>query len=122
MEVHHHAHSSPDKGGTARQKWTHYLWEFVMLFLAVFCGFLAENFREHQVEHRREKVYIKSLIKDVELDIISLRHSSNVRKRYINYYDSLVLLLKQEEKASLNYIYYYARFLGRIEEFKYHNR
>jgi hypothetical protein len=30
MEVHAHAH-------TARKKWTHYLWEFLMLFLAVFC-------------------------------------------------------------------------------------
>ena len=39
-----------------------------MLFLAVFCGFMAENFREHQIEHKREKEYITSLIKDVELD------------------------------------------------------
>jgi len=94
MEVHHHVHPATGGAHSSRQKWTHYLWEFVMLFLAVFCGFLAENFREHQVEHRREKAYIKSLIKDVELDIISLRHSSGVRKRYINYYDSLVFLLK----------------------------
>jgi hypothetical protein len=43
MEVHHHAHPSP-------KKWTHYFWEFLMLFLAVFCGFLAENLREHKVE------------------------------------------------------------------------
>jgi hypothetical protein len=42
MEVHHHAH-------TARKKWTHYFWEFFMLFLAVFCGFLAENQREHYI-------------------------------------------------------------------------
>ena len=39
MEVHRHAH-------TDRKKWAHYLWEFLMLFLAVFCGFLAENQRE----------------------------------------------------------------------------
>ena len=80
MEVHTH----PSSAGT-RKKWTHYLWEFLMLFLAVFCGFLAENFREHQVEHRREKKYIISLIKDVELDIISLQQSSGIRKKYINY-------------------------------------
>ena len=35
MEVHAHTH-------TARKKWTHCFWEFIMLFLAVFCGFLAE--------------------------------------------------------------------------------
>jgi hypothetical protein len=45
MEVHTHTH-------TARKKWTHYLWEFLMLFLAVFAGFLAENQREHIVEHQ----------------------------------------------------------------------
>jgi len=40
-----------------------------MLFLAVFCGFLAENQREHYVEHQRERVYIKSLKADVENDL-----------------------------------------------------
>jgi hypothetical protein len=43
-----------------------------MLFLAVFCGFLAENFREHQVEHRREKQYIRSMIEDVKADTAHL--------------------------------------------------
>ena len=61
MEVHAHTH-------TARKKWTHYLWEFLMLFLAVFCGFLAENFRENQVEHQREKQFIVSMIKELESD------------------------------------------------------
>lgn len=28
MEVHAHSH-------TPRRKWTHYLWEFIMLFLAI---------------------------------------------------------------------------------------
>jgi len=115
MEVHHHSHKTG-------KKWTHYFWEFLMLFLAVFCGFLAENFREHQVEHQREKQYINSLIKDVELDIASLKYSFDVRKRYINYYDSLVFLLKQKNENTLNDIYYYARFLGRMDEFKYHDR
>ena len=40
-----------------------------MLFLAVFCGFLAENFREHQAEHQRERGYIKSLLGDLQADI-----------------------------------------------------
>ena len=52
MEIHHHAHgsdpdSSTSSGHRGRKKWTHYFWEFLMLFLAVFCGFLAENQREH---------------------------------------------------------------------------
>jgi len=48
MEVHAHAH-------TPRKKWTNYLWEFLMLFLAVFCGFLAEYQLEHIIENQRQK-------------------------------------------------------------------
>ncbi len=65
MEVHSHSHSE-------RKKFTHYLWEFLMLFLAVFCGFLAENEREHFVEHQREKQYIRSLISDVKTDTANI--------------------------------------------------
>lgn len=65
MEVHAHSH-------TERKKWTHYLWEFLMLFLAVFCGFLAENQREHIVEHQKEKQYIQSLISDVKTDTANI--------------------------------------------------
>jgi len=61
MEVHAHTH-------TPRKKWTHYFWEFLMLFLAVFCGFLAENQREHMVEHRREKQFMQSMIEDLNID------------------------------------------------------
>ena len=42
MEVHHHSSPAPGGSHTPRKKWTHYFWEFLMLFLAVFCGFLAE--------------------------------------------------------------------------------
>src|SRR6188768_3713866 len=65
MEVHHHAH-------TQRKKWTHYLWEFLMLFLAVFCGFLAENQREHYIEHQREKQYMQSLLEDLQTDTATI--------------------------------------------------
>ena len=65
MEVHAHTH-------TERKKWTHYLWEFLMLFLAVFCGFLAENFREHQVEKNRAAQYMFSLYEDLKTDTTRL--------------------------------------------------
>src|SRR5688500_19998307 len=39
-----------------------------MLFLAVFCGFLAENQREHIIEHKRENVYMTSLVEDLQKD------------------------------------------------------
>jgi len=39
-----------------------------MLFLAVFCGFLAEYQLEHIIENQREKTYIKSMVEDLKKD------------------------------------------------------
>ena len=41
MEVHHHPHVRHSK------RWKDYLFEFLMLFLAVSAGFFVENQREH---------------------------------------------------------------------------
>jgi len=62
MEVHQHAHH----GG--KKNWKSYFWEFLMLFLAVFCGFLAENLREHRVERQRGRQYIQSFYQDLKTD------------------------------------------------------
>ena len=39
-----------------------------MLFLAVFCGFLAEYQLEHKIEKERGKQYIKSFVEDLKAD------------------------------------------------------
>lgn len=62
MEVHHHGHHAGNKN------WKSYFWEFLMLFLAVFCGFLAENFREHRVEAQRGRQYVLSFLEDLKID------------------------------------------------------
>ena len=69
MEVHHHSHTASPPAGRTGKKWTHYLWEFLMLFLAVFCGFLAENQREHMIEHQRERQYMVTMLEDLKADI-----------------------------------------------------
>jgi len=103
MEVHAHTH-------TARKKWTHYLWEFLMLFLAVFCGFLAENFREHQIEHQRAEKYVQSLIQDLETDTAHLEIYINVRKEKRILMDSLLMLLSTgKHKQFGNATYFFAR-------------
>jgi hypothetical protein len=89
MEVHHHSH-------TARKKWTHYFWEFLMLFLAVFCGFLAENQREHFVEHQREKQFMQSLYNDVKTDTSNLAAILRARIAREQRIDSLSHLMNSE--------------------------
>ena len=85
MEVHHHSH-------TDRKKWTHYFWEFLMLFLAVFCGFLAENQREHLIEHKREKQYLVMLVEDLKTDTAQFNNWSRIiRTKLENLNRSLLL-------------------------------
>lgn len=70
MEVHKHPHHVLHK-----KKWPEYLLEFLMLFLAVFLGFLAENQREHMVEHQREKEYMVTMLEDLKSDTIRLNEA-----------------------------------------------
>ncbi len=66
MEVHHHAH---DPAAPHHKKnWKSYFWEFLMLFLAVFCGFLAEYQLEHKIEKDRGKQYTYSFYEDLKTD------------------------------------------------------
>jgi len=112
MEVHHHSH-------TERKKWNHYVWEFLMLFLAVFCGFLAENQREHLIEHKREKEYIRSMVEDLRLDTVEFAIESNDREAAIIMFDSLIILLKKEQRTPFEQqrIYYLARMSIRLSTF-----
>src|SRR5688572_6099693 len=89
MEVHHHAH-------TPGKKWTHYFWEFLMLFLAVFCGFLAENQREHYIERIRAKQYARALISDLKKDTTMIKVIIRQLKSNITRTDSLAVFLKNE--------------------------
>lgn len=68
-----------------------YFFDFLMLFLAVFLGFMADNYRDSKSEEASEKNYISSLIRDVESDRLELKEalkSNNWRKKYL---DSLAL-------------------------------
>src|SRR5215831_9908540 len=88
MEVHKHPHHV-----THKKKWGEYLLEFLMLFLAVFLGFVAENIREHQVEKNREVELIKSLTLDLEDDINGLDAMMALEHTAISKLDTLMYLL-----------------------------
>jgi len=89
MEVHHHSHRSS-------KKWTSYLWEFIMLFLAVFCGFLAEYQLEHKIEKERAEKYLQSMLLDVRTNIKNLDSLLVQDHLIIDNHDSLVNWLLQD--------------------------
>jgi hypothetical protein len=88
MEVHHHGHVHEQK------KWKEYLFQFFMLFLAVFCGFLAEYQLEHIVEHNREEQYIKSFIEDLKADTAKINKVLESTTWQQNNFDTLMGILK----------------------------
>ncbi len=100
MEVHAHTH-------TARKKWTHYFWEFLMLFLAVFCGFLAEYQLEHKIEKQRAKEFAYSLYRDIAADTLAFNRNINNLNTCVDKIDSLIGLLgnKDEIVKNTNLVY-----------------
>jgi hypothetical protein len=107
MEVHHHTHASHGK-----KTWKDYFWEFSMLFLAVFCGFLAEYKLEHVIEDQREVKNIRSLIQDLESDSTNLQSYVNLRKEKKVMLDSLVTVLSDHSyKQAGSQTYFFARHI-----------
>jgi len=113
MEVHAHSH-------TERKKWTHYLWEFLMLFLAVTLGFLVENQREHYVEHQREKQFIQSLFNDIRSDTANIARIINARTAKERMLDSMIYMMNSSEPGSFTkLIYPYAVLIGRTLPYRF---
>ena len=105
MEVHAHTH-------TPRKKWTHYFWEFLMLFLAVFCGFLAEYQLEQTIERHREKEYMASLYQDLKTDTLNLSNLIKGKTEEIANYDSLFEIFKSKKYLQeTSNAYYFGRKL-----------
>ena len=101
MEVHSHTH-------TERKKWTHYLWEFLMLFLAVSLGFYAENLREG-IKHKEEvKTHMRSLLSDLQSDVL-LFDSVIDRNGYSSAMADTLINLLHSDISNTPAIYYAAR-------------
>src|SRR6059058_5486406 len=65
------------------KRFKHYVFDFLMLFLAVVAGFFVDNEREHLVEVQREKQFLHSMSDDLRADIHQM--------------DSLLLLRRQKQ-------------------------
>ncbi len=61
MEVHHHPH-------VEKKGFKEYFFEFLMIFLAVTLGFIAENLRESQVQKDTAGKYVESFYEDLKTD------------------------------------------------------
>lgn len=78
-----------------RFKWNHYFFEFIVLFLAVFLGFLSENYRDFLAERKTEVKDASSLVEDLKVDIATIKRDIDVVDIAIRYTDSLLLLIEK---------------------------
>jgi hypothetical protein len=89
MEVHHH----PKIPDGRFKHFKEYLAEGLMIFFAVFMGFLAENVREHITDGTKEKSYVNSLIIDLKQDSAKLADAIHGIDIITSGQDSLINLL-----------------------------
>lgn len=102
MEVHHHSHHP--------KKWKEYITEFLMLFLAVSLGFMAENIREHQIEKQREIAYLQNVHEDLKLDLSNIDNVLNQNKSRLMLLDTFFNAI-QNKTVTNEEAYYYIRNL-----------
>lgn len=105
METHHHTHHE------GKKNWKSYVFEFFMLFLAVFCGYLAEYQLEKTIEHHREKQFILSMIEDAMTDTANIHEAIPLNMYRINRADSLadVCYDFKGTKEQIDSIYHFTR-------------
>ncbi len=118
MEVHHHPdlHHKP-------KKWKEYFLEFLMIFLAVSMGFIAENIRENITNKENEKVYLKSLVEDVKDDITTINQQQKVFDERVILLDSLIAILDAPTiTQNTSNLYYYARLATKSANFSGNTR
>lgn len=107
MEVHKHPHHV-----THKKKWGEYLLEFIMIFIAVFLGFIAENIREQKVEFARAKEYAISFVQDLQNDTTSINAQIKTSQKFVSITDSLLKLSKKRlEGCNAAEFSFYTRFM-----------
>lgn len=93
-----------------------------MLFLAVFCGFMAEYQLEHKIEKDKEKQYIKSLLEDLHEDTAALTATIEEFDGHLKRNDTLLRLLTANDvKDHTADLYYLARRASRSVRLALHD-
>lgn len=118
MEVHHHAHH-----GHGKKTWKSYFWEFFMLFMAVFCGSMAELQVEHYIENQREVKYAQSLLEDMKNDTLDLGGDIKSWGRMIKKIDTIRTEIEKPKSERNNLrLYRCVSVITANNSFLYHDR
>lgn len=107
----------------SKRDWTSYFKEFLMLFLAVFCGFMAENYRDSLSDQQKEKQFVRSYMEDLKEDTVAIQRNLLFQKLKKDQLDSLTHMLREQKiKGYENELYYLGRVLVRTSRFQSNDR
>ena len=85
-----------------------------MLFLAVFCGFLAEYNLEHKIEKNKERQFMKSMIEDLKTDTAAIANLNQIRNsRHLVSDSILAAIMAKNFSENGSAFYYWARVFSR---------
>jgi len=109
MELHKHPQHL-----THKKRWGEYLLEFLMIFLAVTLGFLAENVRETYKDHEKARVYAAQMISNLCDDTLNLKSFISLLNAGAGKGDTLLQLLTDSNPQKVSgKLYFYGLIGGR---------
>jgi hypothetical protein len=91
MEAPHHV-----KHSKKARKNKEYLFEFLIIFVAITGSYFAENLREHFVDRHKEKVYMESMLQDLKSDSSNLAEVMELNRNQIKGLDTLLNLMNNK--------------------------
>lgn len=87
-----------------------YFFEFSVLFIAVFLGFVAENTRENVSDRQKQTMLLKNLLKDLETDSFRLHGLIEENNRKMVALDSFIKIRHLDFSNTSNLVLFYERW------------
>ncbi|MBL7835123.1 MAG: hypothetical protein JNK18_14280 [Cyclobacteriaceae bacterium] len=95
-----------------KKQWGEYLLQFIMLFLAVFLGFVAENIRENNIDKETERVYMQNMLYDLQADTTIYSDYFSRTAVIYDLVDTIAVLIKKPARErNTSKLVYSARIL-----------
>jgi len=102
------------------KKWKQYLFEFLLLFLAITAGFFVDNLREQFSEQKSAKVYATSMLLNLQRDTTELKRIISRNILATNYLDTFLSLAASDSLQNIptGRLYWYGLWGGYYRGFE----
>ncbi len=81
------------------KKWNEYLFEFLLIFVALWLSFLVDNIREENSEKKTAKILAQSLLEDLRKDKLELENAIIFNSKKLTSSDNLIKLMHTPRKT-----------------------